>query len=1030
MLTRVLDWSLRNRLAVIVMWACIAVGGVVSALHLPLDAFPDTTPVQVQINTVAPALAPLEIERQITTPVERAITGLPSLRDVRSVSRFGFSQVTVTFDDATSIFLARQLVGERLSAVELPTGIARPTMGPIATGLGEVFHYLVTRAGRSLADARTAQDWIIAPQLRSVPGVAEVNAWGGEQRQLHIVVDPTQLQRFDLSLAELAQSIEANNANVGGGTLDRAGESSLIHGIGLVTSADDLLEMVVATRGDIPVRVRDVARVVDGHEIRRGAVTADGHGEVVLGLGFMLMGENSRDVTARLQLRLREIRRTLPAGIHVTPVYDRTTLVDRVLHTVRTNLFEGALLVVAVLLMFLASIRAGIIVALVIPLSMLFATTLMLQFGIAGSLMSLGAIDFGILVDSAIIQIENVIRRSSAAREGASWLETVRDAVVEVRKPTMFGELIIAIVYLPILTLEGVEGKLFRPMAWTILFALAGSMLLSLTLVPALASLGLSIRGGHRENRFTASLERRYRASLEWVLARPWLVIATAALLLANVAVLATRLGSDFVPRLAEGSIVINKVQLAGVSVEESVRTSTQIERALLEKFPSEIERVWTRTGTGEVATDAMGLELADIFVMLTPRERWRRARTQDELVERISTELQSMPGMRLIYTQPIEMRVNEMVAGIRADLGVRLFGDDLAVAEAKGREIEAVLRRIRGAEDVFTEQVSGQPVLEIQVDRARVARYGIAVREVLAAIQSLGTRQVGLMYEGERRFPIVLRIDDAQRTDEAALGRMLVAASNGDRIPLGRLATIQTVEGPSAINHEWAKRRIVVQANVRGRDLGSFVAEARAAIEAQVSLPPGYYIRYGGQFENLERARARLLVVVPGALLLIVALLYFTYRRWQDTARVFTGVPFAAVGGVVALWIRDMPFTISAGVGFIVLSGVAVLADMVLVSTIRQHLATGTTLCAAILDGAQTRLRPVLMTALVATLGFLPMALNTGFGAEVQKPLATVVIGGLVSSTLLTLFVLPALYSVTARGGRSATAPAPESEA
>jgi cobalt-zinc-cadmium resistance protein CzcA len=654
---------------------------------------------------------------------------------------------------------------------------------------------------------------------------------------------------------------------------------------------------------------------------------------------------------------------------------------------------------------------------------MLFASNLMLRAGIAGSLMSLGAIDFGLIVDSSVIQVENVIRRSGEARQGKTWLAVVRDAVVEVRKPTLFGELIIAIVYLPILTLEGMEGKLFRPMAWTVIFALAGSMLLSLTLMPVLVSFGLSRHTAHRDNLLMRWLKRGYRGALNRALASPVVVIGVSLLLLGNAAFLATRLGSEFVPRLWEGSIVVNKIQLAGVSVSESVRMSTQVERALLEKFPNEIDRIWSRIGTAEVATDPMGLELADTFVMLKDRSEWKRARTQQELVQRMSDELAAFPGMKFIYTQPIEMRVNEMVAGIRADVGVRLFGDDLELLKAKAQEIDAVLKRIPGAADVFTEQITGQPVVQIEVDRGAVARQGIPAREVLETVQSLGTRPVGLVYEGERRFPISLRIDDAYRTDEEALGRMLVAAANGDRIPLGQLAKISTIEGPSTINREWGKRRIVVQTNVRGRDLGSFVAEARAAIDREVKLPPGYFTQFGGQFEHLEHARTRLLIVVPVALGLIFALLLFTYKRWQDAARVFTGVPFAAVGGIFALWLRGMPFTISAGIGFVVLSGVSVLGDMVLVSTIRQRLAAGLSLRAAIEDAAETRLRPVLMTALVAALGFLPMALNTGLGAEVQRPLATVVIGGVLSSTLLTLLVLPVLYSVMGSAGRE-TAP------
>lgn len=1015
MLTRILDWSLGHRLVVVLGWLVIAALGVASALRLPLDAFPDTTPVQVQVNAVAPSLGPLEIERQLTMPLERSIAGLPNLEEVRSVSRFGFSQVTVTFADDTDTYFARQLVAERILGVELPPGIERPKLGPVASGLGEVFHYLVTGDGVSLAKLREVQDWIIEPQLRTMPGVAEVNSWGGDERQVHVVVDPLQLHRFDLSLSELAEAIQENNANVGGGTIDRAGESSLIQGVGIARSAEDVAEMVVVSRDGVPVRVRDVARVTPGREIRRGAVTAGGRGEAVLGLGFMLMGENSRDVTHRLNLQLEEVKKSLPSGVRAEAVYERTTLVDRVLRTVSINLFEGALLVIAVLLAFLGNLRAGLIVAAAIPLSMLFASSLMLRAGIAGSLMSLGAIDFGLVVDSSVIQVENVIRRSSDdAQAGRSWLEVVRDAVIEVRAPTMFGELIIAIVYLPILTLEGVEGKLFRPMAWTVIFALAGSMLLSLTLLPVLASFGLSRRSGHRETRLVRWLSARYRALVTGALARPALVIGVALVLLGNAAFLATRLGSEFVPRLWEGSIVINKVQLAGVSVDEAVRSNTQLERGLLEKFPDEVARVWTRTGTAEVTTDPMGVELSDTFVMLRPPEKWKRARTQEELVLRMSEDFASFPGVKLIYAQPIELRINEMAAGIRADVGVRLFGDDLDLLKTKAREIEAVMGRIPGAADVLSEQLVGQPVVRVEVDRNAVARHGIPVREVLSTVQSLGTLPVGLVYEGERRFPIALRIDEVYRSDEAALRRMLVAAANGDRVPLGNLAKIDAEEGPASIQREWGKRRVVVQANVRGRDLGSFVEEARAAVDREVELPPGYFVRFGGQFEHLERARTRLLVVVPLALALIFTLLLFTYRRWQDAARVFVGVPFAAVGGIVALWLRDLPFTISAGVGFVVLSGVSVLGDMVLVSTIRERLSRGIAMRSAIEEAAVMRLRPVLMTALVAALGFLPMALNTGFGAEVQRPLATVVIGGLCTSTLLTLLVLPVLYGLT----------------
>jgi cobalt-zinc-cadmium resistance protein CzcA len=1013
MLTRILEWSLRHRLVVVLGWLGIAIAGVLSALRLPLDAFPDTTPVQVQVNTTAPALSPLEIERQITRPVEWAIAGLPSLEEVRSVSKFGFSQVTVTFEDGTDIYLARQVVTERLQSLELAPGIERPQLGPVATGLGEVFHYLVTGPDKTLAELRTAQDWIVRPQLRSVPGVAEVNSWGGDERQIHVVVDPLALQRYELSLAELGRALEDNNTNVGGGTLDRAGESSLVQGIGIATRVEHIEEMIVVAREGVPIRVRDVARVVDGRQIRRGAVTADGEGEVVLGLGFMLIGENSREVAGRLRLRLEEIRKTLPEGIDVTAVYDRTTLVDRVLETVKTNLLEGALLVVAVLFVFLGNLRAGLVVAAAIPLSMLFASNLMLRFGIAGSLMSLGAIDFGLVVDSSVIQVENVMRRLGERDDGRNKLEVIRDAVVEVRTPTLFGELVIAIVYLPILTLQGIEGKLFRPMALTVVFALAGSMLLSLTLVPVLTSFVLSRRTAHQERFLVRTLKRMYRPVLATALRRPWPVVALALVVLVNAAALATQLGAEFVPRLREGALTINTVRLAGVSVDESVRYGVHIERALLEKFPDEIERVWTRTGSAEITTDPMGVELSDVFITLTPSDGWQRATTQDELVQAMSDELAGMPGMRVIFTQPIEMRVNEMIAGIRADVGIKLFGDDFATLERKAAEIQSIVSAIPGAADVLTEQVTGQPVLSIDVDREAIGRHGIPVKDVLAVVEALGTREVGMLQEGEMRFAIALRIDDRWRTDAESVGRILVTAANGDRIPLARLAAITTVEGPSSIQREWGKRRIVVQANVRGRDISSFVEELERALDERLELPPGYYTRIGGQFEHLQQARQRLLVVVPVALTLVFVLLYFTYHRVIDAVRVFTGVPFAAVGGVVALWLRDMPFSISAAVGFIALSGVSVLGDMVLVSAVRQRLAEGESLHAAVSAAAEDRLRPVLMTALVASLGFLPMALNTGFGAEVQRPLATVVIGGVISSTVLTLLVLPVLYTL-----------------
>ncbi len=1014
MLNRVIHWSVRHRVAVVIGGVALAAMGAFAFLRLPIDAFPDTTPVQVQVNTVAPALSPLEVERQITAPVEQAISGLPGLQEVRSISKFGLSQVTVIFEEGADIYLGRQVVMERLGGVAIPPGIERPQLGPVATGLGEVFHYIVTGPGKSLAELRTVHDWIIKPQMRSVPGVAEVNTWGGDERQVQVIVDPASLEKRGLTLAQLIEALESNNANAGGGTLDQAGQSYLIQGVGIVTKPEDVGSIVVAAQGGIPTRVSDVARVTEGREIRRGAVTADGKGEVVLGLGFMLMGENSHDVTRRLKLRLDEVKKSLPAGVQVNTAYDRTSLVDHVLHTIKTNLFEGALLVIAVLFVFLGNVRAGLIVAAAIPLSMLFAFDLMLRAGITGSLMSLGAIDFGLIVDSSVIMVENTVRRLGEDRSQKSREDVVEEAAVEVRRATMFGELIILIVYLPILALEGIEGKLFRPMALTVIFALVGSLVLSLTLMPALCAMFLPRRMAENENRLVTAIQRRYRSALRWSLARPRRVLIVAGFLLLNAALLATRLGSEFIPRLREGAIVINTIRLAGVAVDESARYSTQIERTLLGAFPDEIERVWTRTGTAEVATDPMGTELSDVFITLKDRKHWKKARSQDELVKAMENRLSSMPGMRMVFTQPIEMRVNEMIAGIRADVGVKLFGDDFATLRTKSREIEQVMRNTSGAADVFAEQVTGQPVLQIDVDREAIARHGINTREVLDVVDALGTREVGQMQEGERRFPIAVRLDDQYRVDVSAVGRIPVTAAGGERIPLERLARITTIEGPSTINREWAKRRVVVQANVRGRDVGSYVAEVRRKIDQQVALPAGYYVRFGGQFEHLERAQRRLMVVVPLALGLIFALLFMTFRSIPDAARVFVAVPLAVVGGVVALWVRGLPFSISAAVGFIALSGVSVLNALVLVSTMRQFLDAGMPLKEAIPAAAERRLRPVLMTALVASLGFVPMALNTGIGAEVQRPLSTVVIGGVVSSTILTLFVLPVIYLMT----------------
>lgn len=1014
MLNWIISWSLRNRALVIAGTLVFIVVGIYSVRALDIDAFPDTTPVQVQINTVAPALGPEQVERQITAPVEQAISGLPALSNVRSISKFGLSQVVVTFEDGTDIYFARRLVDERLSTVELPPGIEAPQMGPVATGLGEVFHYIVTSEKGDLTQARTVQDWIIKPALRTVPGVAEVNSWGGYEKQYQVRLDPTRLIKHGITFEKVVEAIESNNLYAGGGNLSSRGSMLLVQGIGAVSNTDELGQIVVAAKDGVPIRVRDLGEVEIGAEIRRGAVTYQGKGEAVLGLGFMLMGENTHEVTSRLKTKLEELKKNLPAGIHVETIYDRTELVDHVIDTVRKNLFEGGLLVIAILFLFLGNLRAGLIVAAAIPLSMIFAFSGMLQFGIAGSLMSLGALDFGLVVDSAVIQVENAVRHLAHERRKRSIVEVVREAVLEVRKPTMFGELIIVLVYVPILTLEGIEGKMFKPMALTVIFALAGSLVLSLTLMPVLASLLLPRGHKERDPFLVRAALWVYRPVLRSVMRQRFAAIGGAAALLALAVILARGLGSEFVPKLSEGAIVVNVVRLAGTDLQESTRYNTQMERALLRAFPDEIKHVWSRSGTAEVATDPMGVELTDIFMSLEPRQSWTRAETQSELVELIEKELRDLPGQRIALTQPIEMRLNEMVAGVRGDVAMKLYGDDFAVLTQKGQEIGSVAGSIQGADDLNTEQVTGQPVLEIRVDQDALARYGVPARNVMDLVESLGTKDIGEVLEGQLRFPLVVRLPDRYRSDAQAVGAILVSTESGQRIPLGKLARIQEVEGPSTISREWGQRRITVQANVRGRDVGSFVAEAKGRIDREVELPAGRYrIEWGGQFEHMEAARDRLLIVVPMVLALILGLLFITYRDFRDAALVFAGVPFAAVGGVTALWIRGMPLSISAAVGFIALSGVAVLGEMVLVSHIRLLRARGFGLMEAVEEASRTRLRPVLMTALVAAFGFVPMALSTGMGAEVQRPLATVVIGGVASSTLLTLLVLPALYIV-----------------
>ena len=1025
MLAALIELCLRHRPVVLMATLLLGLVGLSSLSRLPFDAFPDTTPVQVQINTNAPALSPLEVERQIGFSVEQAISGLPGLTQVRSIAKFGFSQVTVVFNDDTDIYLARQMVSERLASADLPDDVEAPTLGPIASGLGEVFQYVLHSETRSAEELRTLHHWVVRPQMISVPGVAEINTWGGEEKQFHVVIDPQRLIKHDLILDDVARALRQGNRNTGGGVLVQAGESQPIQGQGLVSDIADLESMVLANVDGTPIRLVDVADVRIGHEIRRGAATWQGKGEAVLGLGFMLMGENSRSLTAALEARLASVQRSLPDDVEVTEVYSRTTIVDQVLSTVRKNLLEGALLVIAVLFALMGSLRAGLIVAAAIPLSMLFAFNAMLQFGVAGSLMSLGAIDFGLVVDSSVIMVENASRRLQQEGEGRSVVEVVRDAALEVRRPTLFGELIIAAVYLPILALEGAEGKLFRPMALTVIFALLGSMLLSVTLMPVLASYGLrrktsgqssgqsSAQGTHEDTRLLRWLRARYRPILHRGLAHPRQVLVAAVVVVAVGAGLATRLGAEFVPRLQENAIVVNTVRIAGISLEESVRYGTAVERRLLQFFPDEIDQIWTRTGTAEVATDPMGMEVSDVFLTLKPRTQWTVAENQADLMGKVAAALSGLPGMESVLTQPIEMRLNEMDGGIRADVGIKIFGDDFEALQAAGESIQRAIGVLPGAADVTVEQLSGQAVVTVDVDREAAGRYGIPVGEILEVVEALGTMKVGEVMQGQRRFDLVLRYGTAPPASLEQLQEVRLRTDDGAQIPLSAVASIKVVDGPATIQREWAKRRLVVQANVRGRDPLSFVDDVRRVLADDITLPEGTFVAISGQFEHLERAQRRLMVVVPLAILLVLMLLYLTYGRLGDALRVFTGVPFGAVGGIVALWLRDLPFSVSAAVGFIALSGVAVLGDMVLVSRVKDLVAKGVSPQKAIADAAESRLRPVVMTSLVAALGFVPMALGTGIGAEVQRPLATVVVGGVFTATLGTLLVLPVLYGV-----------------
>lgn len=1014
MLNRIIIWSLGHRVAVLGAFLLLIVAGLAAVASLDIDAFPDTTPVQVFVNTTAPALAAEDIELQVTQRVEQAVRGLPGLAGVRSISKPGLSQVVATFAEGVPIYFARQQIAERLARVELPLGVEAPAMGPVSTGLGEVFHYVVTSVGPDPAAARTAQDWILAPQMRSVAGTAEVNSWGGCEKRYEVRVDLRRLAELDLALRDVLEALERNNTTAGGGNLFLAGQALPLSGQGRLRGLEDIRRIPVLEGEGGIVRVGDVAEVELGCAPRQGAITYAGRGEAVLGLGFLLMGENTHRVAADLGRKLDGLAGSLPEGVSVSRVYDRTELVDLVIDTARKNLFEGGLLVIAILFVFLGHVRAGLIVALAIPLSMMFAFLGMMRFGIAGSLLSLGAIDFGLVVDSSVIMVENAVRKLSEDRSHRDLREVVQEAALEVRGPTAFGELIIMIVYLPILTLEGIEGKLFRPMALTVVFALAGSLVLSLTVMPVLASLLLPRRVQEHDPWIVTLMRRVYRPVLRFALAHRAAIVGGALAALALGGMIVRGLGWEFVPRLSEGAIAINVIRVVGTPLEDSVRLNTRMERAILQAFPDEVAQVWSRMGTAEVATDPMGLEVGDIFVALKPRAGWKRATNQGELVEALDRELRVFPGQRLAFSQPIEMRLNEMVSGVRSDVAVKIFGDDLSLLVQKASEVVAILGTIQGSADVSVEQVTGQAVVRARVRPEQLARYRVDSQAVMDAVEAVAGIEAGEILEGEMRFPLVVTLAEGMRHDLDALREAWIKTPEGSHVPLSVLAELERGEAPSTITREEGQRRIVVQCNVRGRDVGSFVDEARRTVGEVVEMPRGRYrIEWGGQFEHLERARTRLLLVVPLTLALILVLLYATYGRVLDTARVFTGIPFGTVGGALALWVAGLPLSISACVGFVALSGVSVLADMILVSAIRNLREQGMDLLEAIETAALTRVRPVAMTALVASLGFVPMALSTGVGAEVQRPLATVVIGGVASSTLLTLVVLPVLYAI-----------------
>ncbi len=1036
MFERLIKFAIEQRIVVMLAVLLMAGLGIASYQKLPIDAVPDITNVQVQINTSAPGFSPLETEQRITFSIETSMAGLPGLQQTRSLSRSGLSQVTVIFEDGTDLFFARQLVSERLQIAkdQLPEGVDA-MMGPISTGLGEIFLWTVESEEGALkddgtpytpTDLRVIQDWIIKPQLRNVKGVAEINTIGGYAKQYQIAPDPKKLAAYKLTLNDLVAALERNNANVGAGYIERGGEQLLIRAPGQLATVQDIANIVIANVDGTPIRVSSVADVGIGKELRSGAATENGR-EVVLGTVFMLIGENSRTVSQAVAAKLAEINRSLPEGVKAVTVYDRTNLVEKAIATVKKNLVEGAILVIAILFLFLGNIRAALITAMVIPLAMLFTFTGMFTNKVSANLMSLGALDFGIIVDGAVVIVENAIRRLAHAQQKHGRMLTrserfheVFAAAKEARRPLIFGQLIIMVVYLPIFALTGVEGKMFHPMAFTVVIALLGAMILSVTFVPAAIAMFVTGKVKEEEGFVMRTARLRYAPVLTWVLGHRAIAFALAFVLIVLSGFTASRMGSEFVPSLSEGDFALQALRVPGTSLTQSVEMQQHLEKAIIEKVP-EVERMFARTGTAEIAADPMPPNISDSYVMLKPQSEWPDpSKSRETLVAELQQAAAGVPGSNYELSQPIQLRFNELVSGVRSDVAVKVFGDDMDVLNQTAAKIAATLQKVPGASEVKVEQTTGLPVLTINIDRDKAARYGLNVGDVQDALATaVGGRQAGTLYEGDRRFDMVVRLSDKLRTDVAGLSSLLIpipatAGSTNQQIgfiSLSQVATLDLVLGPNQISRENGKRLVIVSANVRGRDLGSFVQEAGESITSGVQIPAGYWTSWGGQFEQLQSAAKRLQIVVPVALLMVLALLFLMFNNLKDGLLVFTGIPFALTGGVMALWLRDIPLSISAGVGFIALSGVAVLNGLVMIAFIRNLREEGRSLGDAINEGALTRLRPVLMTALVASLGFIPMALATGTGAEVQRPLATVVIGGILSSTALTLLVLPALY-------------------